>query len=149
MVWCEFHGTPGHKTTYCKHLQEEVANMLVRGHLREYLNESEKNNYGRVGSDEEKGALCASPHVINMIFGRSMIAGTSFHASRKMNISVTREKRTLDFPEEDLIAFSDEDATGITLPHNDALVITVFIGCCQVRRVMVDLGSSASILCCK
>ncbi|XP_060190661.1 uncharacterized protein LOC132619928 [Lycium barbarum] len=57
-----------------------------------------------------------------------------------------REKRTRDFPEEDLINFSDEDAVAITLPHNDTLVITVFIGCCRVKHVMVDPGSSANIL---
>ncbi|XP_060217007.1 uncharacterized protein LOC132644428 [Lycium barbarum] len=81
-----------------------------------------------------------------MIFRGATIAGTSFTASRKMKISVTREKRTRELPEDDAITFSDEDAAGVTLPYNDALVITVLIGRRQVKRVMVDTRSSANIL---
>ncbi|XP_060201886.1 uncharacterized protein LOC132630312 [Lycium barbarum] len=146
MIWWEFYGTLGHKTIDCRHLREEVANILAKGHLPEYLSKRAKNNYGRVRPDEEKGAPGAPPHVSNMIFGRFMIARTSFTASRKIKISITWEKITRDFLEEDLITFSDKKATGINLPHNDALVITVFIGCCRVRRVMVEQESSANIL---
>ncbi|XP_060183252.1 uncharacterized protein LOC132613232 [Lycium barbarum] len=45
-----------------------------------------------------------------------------------------------------MITFSAEDDTGVTLLHNDALVITVFIDCFQVKQVMVDPGSSANIM---
>ncbi|XP_059309945.1 uncharacterized protein LOC132061092 [Lycium ferocissimum] len=145
-VWYQFHRTPGYETTDYRHLWEEVVNMLAMEYLREYLSERVRNNYGIAGPAKDKCALDASPHIINMIFGWSMIAETSFSASRKMKISVTWEKRTRDFLDEDLITFSDEDAVGVTLPHNDALVITVLIGCYQVKRVMVDPGSSANIL---
>ncbi|XP_059315472.1 uncharacterized protein LOC132066104 [Lycium ferocissimum] len=81
-----------------------------------------------------------------MIFGGPMIAGTSFTASRKMKILVIREKSTPELPYDDVITFSDEDTAGITLPYNYALVITVLIGNCQVKRLMIDPGSSANIL---
>ncbi|XP_060183808.1 uncharacterized protein LOC132613681 [Lycium barbarum] len=73
-----------------------------------------------------------------MIFDGFMIAGTSFTTSKKMKISVTWEKRTRDFSEEELITFSDEDAVGITLPHNDMLVITMLIGNCRLKRKVVE-----------
>ncbi|XP_059310011.1 uncharacterized protein LOC132061171 [Lycium ferocissimum] len=145
-LWCEFHGTHGHKTTDCRQLREEVANMLAWGHLREYLSERGRNNYGRANPAEEMDAPNAPPHVINIIFGGAMIAGTSFITSRKMKNLVTREKRTRELPDDDTITFSDEVAVGVTLPHNDALVITVLIESCQVKRVMVDPGSFANIL---
>ncbi|XP_059285881.1 uncharacterized protein LOC132039413 [Lycium ferocissimum] len=120
--------------------------MLARRHLWEYLSESRRNNYGRANPTEEKDVANAPSHVINMIFDGSMIAKTNFTASRKMKILVTREKRTREFPDEDVITFSNEDASDGTLPHNDALVITVLIGNCQVKQFMIDPGSSANIL---
>ena len=42
--------------------------------------------------------------------------------------------------------FSNEDKVGIIQPHDDALVITLKIGGYDVKRVMVDQGSSAEIM---
>ncbi|XP_059310280.1 uncharacterized protein LOC132061492 [Lycium ferocissimum] len=120
--------------------------MLARGHFREFLSERGRNNYSRANPAEEKDSSTAPLHVINMIFREAMIAGTSFTSSRKMKILVTREKRTREFPEDEALTFSDEDAAGVTLPHNDALVITILIGNCQVKQVMVDPGSLENIL---
>ncbi|XP_019266223.1 PREDICTED: uncharacterized protein LOC109243704 [Nicotiana attenuata] len=46
-VWCEYHGTNGHRTGDCRHLRKEVATLLMNGHLREFLSDRAKNNYGR------------------------------------------------------------------------------------------------------
>ncbi|XP_059302253.1 uncharacterized protein LOC132054224 [Lycium ferocissimum] len=51
-----------------------------------------------------------------------------------------------EFQDGSAITFTDEDAAGITLPHNDALVVTLSIDRVQVKRVMVDPGSSANII---
>ncbi|XP_059277780.1 uncharacterized protein LOC132031944 [Lycium ferocissimum] len=117
-IWYEFHGNPGHKTTDCRHLREEVANMLARAHLQEYLSERAKNNYGRARADEEK--------------------------DEDLDNTVKKNSR---LPEENLVTFSDQDATVIALPYNDVLVIIVLIGNYRVKRVIVDLESSANILC--
>ena len=44
------------------------------------------------------------------------------------------------------MAFSDEDKIGTIQPHDDALVITLRIGGYNVKRVMVDQGSTAEIM---
>ena len=44
------------------------------------------------------------------------------------------------------MGFSDEDKIGTIQPHDDALVITFRIGGYDVKRVMVDQGSSAEDL---
>ena len=51
--------------------------------------------------------------------------------------------RTLD---EQAITFTDEDASRIHHPHDDAIVITLFIADYSTRRVLIDNGSSADIL---
>jgi hypothetical protein len=45
-----------------------------------------------------------------------------------------------------IIGFSDDDYAGVSLPHTDALVITLTIANYQTRQILVDTGSSADIL---
>ncbi|XP_062176069.1 uncharacterized protein LOC133881128 [Alnus glutinosa] len=45
-----------------------------------------------------------------------------------------------------IIGFSDDDYAGVSLPHIDALVITLTIANYQTRRILVDTGSSVDIL---
>ena len=44
------------------------------------------------------------------------------------------------------MGFSNEDKIGTIQPHDDALVITLWIGDYDVKRVMVDQGSVAEIM---
>ncbi|XP_065622006.1 uncharacterized protein LOC136064322 [Quercus suber] len=45
-----------------------------------------------------------------------------------------------------MLGFSDEDKVGTIQPHDDALVITLRIGGYDVKRVMVDQGSTVEIM---
>nr|XP_023916559.1 uncharacterized protein LOC112028136 [Quercus suber] len=45
-----------------------------------------------------------------------------------------------------ILTFSKEDKDGTTQPHDDALVITLRIGDYDVKRVMVDGGSTAEVM---
>ena len=45
-----------------------------------------------------------------------------------------------------LMGFSNEHKVGTIQPHDDALVITLQIGGYDVKRVMVDQGSTAEIM---
>ena len=44
------------------------------------------------------------------------------------------------------LSFSEEDKIGTTQPHDDALLITLRIGDYDVKRVMVDSGSTAEVM---
>ena len=46
-----------------------------------------------------------------------------------------------------VMGFSDEDKIGTIQPHDDTLVITLRIWGYDVKRVMVDQGSAAEIMC--
>ena len=47
---------------------------------------------------------------------------------------------------EEPIAFTEEDAQGVQFPHNDVIVVSMNIANYDVRRILVDNGSSADIL---
>ena len=44
------------------------------------------------------------------------------------------------------ISFSAADTRGISMPHNDPLLIDIGIGECQVTKVLVDTGSSVDLI---
>ena len=45
-----------------------------------------------------------------------------------------------------VLSFSDKDKVGTLQPHNDALVVTLRIGEYDMKRVLIDQGSSAEIM---
>ena len=45
-----------------------------------------------------------------------------------------------------VLGFSDEDKLGTVQLHDDALVVTLRIGGYDVKRVMIDQGSTAEIM---
>jgi hypothetical protein len=45
-----------------------------------------------------------------------------------------------------IVGFSNDDYAGVSLPHTDALVVTLTIANHQTRRILVDTESSADIL---
>ena len=49
-------------------------------------------------------------------------------------------------PDEQAITFTDEDASRIHHPHDDAIIITLLIADYSTRKVLVDNGSLADIL---
>jgi hypothetical protein len=45
-----------------------------------------------------------------------------------------------------VVGFSDEDYEGISLPHTDAIVVTLQVANHRIHRMFIDNGSSADIL---
>jgi hypothetical protein len=45
-----------------------------------------------------------------------------------------------------VLSFSEEDARGVVMPHDDALVVTLTVANHGIHRILVDNGSSADIL---
>jgi hypothetical protein len=48
--------------------------------------------------------------------------------------------------EAQVIGFSNDDYVGVSLPHTDALVLSLSIANHKIHRILIDTGSSADIL---
>ncbi|XP_059295682.1 uncharacterized protein LOC132049025 [Lycium ferocissimum] len=81
-----------------------------------------------------------------MIIGGANVAETTIVASKKMKVSVTREKRSRDYLRNEAITFNHKDVENIAYPHNFALVISVNINKFLVKRILIDPGSSTNII---
>jgi hypothetical protein len=45
-----------------------------------------------------------------------------------------------------VLSFFEEDARGVIMPHDDALVVTLTVANHGIHRILVDNGSSVDIL---
>ena len=62
------------------------------------------------------------------------------------NVQLSGQSPKTRTTDKQAITFTDEDAARIHHPHDDAIVITLFIADYTTRRVLINNGSSADIL---
>ncbi|XP_070026444.1 uncharacterized protein [Nicotiana sylvestris] len=75
------------------------------------------------------------------------INGVTYTTAKKVSkITVTHGKRVRHVLEEESITFDDADIDGVLTPHNDALVISLLVHDPNVKRVLIDPGSSVNII---
>ncbi|XP_019251143.1 PREDICTED: uncharacterized protein LOC109230065 [Nicotiana attenuata] len=146
-VLCGFHQERGNKTENCICPRQEVVRMLNQGYLKELLSDKGRANFAR-GRDSSQGPpKPPSPaRTIQMIIGggdNSVINYVKFTTTHKLKRTVAHERYD-DF--EDSITFEKSDTNGLSFPHYDALVITLRIADTDVKRIMVDDGSSTCII---
>ncbi|XP_048605690.1 uncharacterized protein LOC125583147 [Brassica napus] len=148
---CDFHRDHGHKTEDCIALRIEVNELLQKGHLREFLSEKAKAHLSKETAGKSKGAAPASPprqdrviHVISGVSEVSHAAAKKSTRNAKHGLVTTQPKRLLLSTDE--ISFTAKEQEKILAPHHDALVISLTVANCLVKRIQVDNGSSSNII---
>ncbi|CAA0833859.1 Unknown protein, partial [Striga hermonthica] len=174
--YCRFHRDYGHNTEDCRNLKDEIERLIRAGHLKEFVihnrprgkerrrcredsvarsdrdddreDDARKERRRRQNDDREelRGEVLVKRGTIYMISG-GPTDGDSNNA-RKVHVRAVKRKReevgiTGRMP---VISFRAEDAEGILLPHNDALVITAEVAGFDVKRVFTDTGSSVDVM---
>ncbi|XP_070013751.1 uncharacterized protein [Nicotiana sylvestris] len=115
----------------CRLLQGEVEHLLKQGYLTKLFREKGKQAYMK---NRQEPLKPPSPkRTVNVISGGEEISG----------ITYTTAKKVL---EEESIIFDDADADGVLTLQNDALVISLLVHDTNVKRVLVDPGSSMNII---
>ena len=61
-------------------------------------------------------------------------------------MSVTTFKKERTDERSYKLTFTDKDMVGVDTPHNDALVLSVHISMFEVKRFLIDPGSSSEIM---
>ncbi|XP_033131812.1 uncharacterized protein LOC117126806 [Brassica rapa] len=145
-LWCDFHRDHGHKTEDCVALKIEVDELLQKGHLREFLSEKAKAHLSKEASGKSKGDAPSSPprqdRVIYVISGGSEVSGVSHAAAKKSTrnakhgLETAQPKRLLLGTDE--ISFTAKEQEKILAPHHDALVVSLTIANCLVKRILAD-----------
>ncbi|XP_052209262.1 uncharacterized protein LOC127812774 [Diospyros lotus] len=162
--YCRFHRDHGHDTEECHQLKEEIQELINRGFLRRFVakdTESQRDERRRSmspprrhGRSQERRRTRTPPrresrqkernlpqHLIFHTLAAGMVPGKESGESSDLHrhIGVKRARPG------DVISFTDNDLPGYPI-SNDLLVITAKLGKWELRRILVDPGSSSEVL---
>ena len=145
--YCRFYRDHGHDTDECFGLKQQIENIIRQGKLRNFLGRDYKDEKLKAKVEESSRPSLGE---IRIIVGGSLTGQLS--KSKKtylkvvQNVQLSGRSPKTRTPDEQAITFTNEDASRIHHPHDDAIVITLLIANYSTRRVLVDNGSSADIL---
>ncbi|XP_022880891.1 uncharacterized protein LOC111398189 [Olea europaea var. sylvestris] len=146
-TYCEFHRDHGHTTENCKALQRKIEALIKRGLLSSYVSNDKhpKNDRGRERAPEAKRDGQPTAGIINIIIG-DIASGGDSNSGRKQYARQYALASGMPHGKLEDITFGTRDLEGVSLPHDNALVISAIVANFEVNRILVDNGSAANIL---
>ena len=155
---CVFHKEHGHTTEECKCLHYLVERLIRAGHLKQYLHSDARGKNASQNHNTGAPRVPAAPKaVINHINGGP--SDEEYDSKRKRQkllraASVCERINSIrpgitgggPRPIDGTIIFPPVDPTRILQSHRDALIMSLEIGDFDVRRILVDPGSSADLV---
>ncbi|GAU30548.1 hypothetical protein TSUD_65580 [Trifolium subterraneum] len=156
-AWCHYHRAKGHDTEKCYRLKDLIEKLISSGHLWKFLERAAKGDLNKRSpprsprrspprEDDEKEPKRIA---VNTIAGGFAGGGESKAVRKRYLGRIIQETNTVAHvsssraPE---ISFSPSDGEGVFPHDDDPLVIQVQILNCDVKRVLIDSGSSADIM---
>nr|CAN67557.1 hypothetical protein VITISV_018420 [Vitis vinifera] len=155
---CVFHKEHGHTKETCRSLQYLVEKLIKAGHLKQYLRSDTK---GKVTSQHHNPGAPRAPAAPKAIINYSNEGPSDEEydsrrkrqkllraASIRERINSIRPGLTGEGPRpiDGTIIFPPVDPTRTLQLHRDALILSLEIGDFDVRRILVDPGSSTDLV---
>nr|CAN70850.1 hypothetical protein VITISV_039360 [Vitis vinifera] len=155
---CAFHKEHGHTTKTCRCLHFLVEKLIKAGHLKQYLR---SNAGGREVPQNRNSGAPRAPDVpkavINYINGGPSDDKYDSRRKRQKLLRAASIRERINSiqpgltgggprPIDGTIIFPPVDPTRTLQPHRDALILSLEIGDFDVRRILVDPGSSADLV---
>ncbi|XP_020874131.1 uncharacterized protein LOC110226534 [Arabidopsis lyrata subsp. lyrata] len=172
--YCEFHKFAGHSTDDCRQLQLLLLSKFKNGSIEVEHDQRKRNDRERNEEpnqlEQARRAIQKLPgppkrnhdaprqddplvprRKIHMIMGGLTICQDSVRSIKnyRRQAEVQRDwiaSSTPAFANTDPITFTEADASSLTGPHNDPLVVELMIGESTVTKVLIDTCSSVNVI---
>ncbi|XP_056691718.1 uncharacterized protein [Spinacia oleracea] len=148
--WCDFHADIDHTTNECVALRREVSYLLKNGYLKDVMSKKGRGLVNKDNSNSPSRPPPAPPHTktVNFIAEGSDIFGLTYSAAKRhaRENEIDRPARAVAAKHLTPISFDEFDAGDIPDKHHDGLVISIPVGNCMIKRVLVDNGSSTNVM---
>ncbi|XP_030924799.1 uncharacterized protein LOC115951794 [Quercus lobata] len=133
---CQYHQDRGHTNKDCRTLRSHLEQLVREGRLKQFLHQP-------IGSGFQGNAFSRAPlGIINVIFTAPRRTGS--HPSMVMFVArplvedSNSEPKRAKVEIQLALSFSDEDKVRTIQPHDDTLVVILWIRGYDEKRVLVD-----------
>jgi hypothetical protein len=144
-----YHRENGHLTESCRAYKGFLEKLVRDGHLRQFVDNT-KDKQQPYHAPKPKDPIGIIEVIHSHARASDLRADTQTAAHLREvfnvgeNVSPTPKRLKKETTEE--IIFTDHDLEGVQLPHFDALVVTMRIDNFNVKRILIDPGSSVEIM---
>ncbi|XP_048491429.1 uncharacterized protein LOC125492757 [Beta vulgaris subsp. vulgaris] len=145
--WCDFHGDHAHLTEDCRHLKDNLEDLIRRGYFSKYKAQTKEGDLVKPTNRNVQSRI-SEIHVISggPIHGGSINGAKATLKEFRHHVNFNASLPWKNPPAMPAMSFTIEDAKHVVYPHDDPLVVTMKISNCLVHRILVDGGSSANII---
>ncbi|XP_034672582.1 uncharacterized protein LOC117904180 [Vitis riparia] len=153
---CDYHKDHRHTTEACISLRYMVEDLLKAGHLKQYVRTVPK---GEESPHSRGPRALATPvrAMINYIYGGPLDDKYSSKRKRQRLLRAVTVREHVSsirpglanrsiHPIDGTIVFPTLDPSRGLQPHRDALILTIGVGDYDVKRILIDPGSSTDLL---
>ncbi|XP_058189370.1 uncharacterized protein LOC131306956 [Rhododendron vialii] len=148
---CSCHNELGHYTTAYAPYKELLERLAPQGHLDQYIIRTKtptRPPAGNPNPNEPQPTIHVIHGPVTKESESNLRADLNRASTSKQVLAVgprSKRPRPKELPKW-TITFTQRDLEHVQTPHSDALVITVQIGVHDVKRVLIDQGSSAEVM---
>ncbi|XP_034212801.1 uncharacterized protein LOC117625334 [Prunus dulcis] len=144
-IFCRFHQFNGHNTESCIALRNIIEGLICKGKLDKYVHNPPpspnpyQSQINMISTISDGPTLVGTSNNSLKRYVRSSYAHQVFSTEHRRMPNASRSGPSP-------ITFSEEEERGIIYPHDDPLIIQADISNFDVGRIVVDTGSSVSVM---
>ncbi|GAV71082.1 hypothetical protein CFOL_v3_14576, partial [Cephalotus follicularis] len=127
----------GHDIEECRKLKNQIEDLIRKGHMRKYVDRNAPQQKEKEQQHQPRGVI----HTIS----RGVASGGDHKNARKaygrQSLAVQQiqhSKRLKTGRDEEVISFSEVDYEGVSLPHDDPVVVTLMMELFTMKRILID-----------
>lgn len=147
-LWCDVHSDYGHKASNCVALRREIQYLVKKGHLTEFMTNKRTSHDKNEKTSPKLPPPPPYQKIINFLAEGSEICGATDSQAKRIARRKDKQISIVDKQDDDMttLVFDETDREQVNEPRHDSLVISLPVGNCLIKRVMIDNGSAAKIM---